>query len=63
MSVYKPHKGVTVSACDLQHFAEDLILDKYCLMMHLHNSEGHGKPLVTERTVAQGGNRDQSYRD
>lgn len=55
MSVSKPHKGRTVFACYLQHFAEDQILGKYWLMMHLPNSEGHGKPWVGEMTVAQSG--------
>lgn len=63
MSVYKPRKGVTVSACYyLQPFAEDQVLGKYWLMMHLLNSEGHGKPWVREMTVAWGGEL-QSCRD
>lgn len=41
-----------MSACYLQHFAEDQMLGKYWLMMHLHNFEGHGKPWVREMTVA-----------
>lgn len=45
--VCERYKGVTVSACYIQHFAEDLALGKYWLLKHLGNTEGHGKPVVT----------------
>lgn len=56
VSLYTPERSNGVCL----HFAEDLALGKYHLMMYLGCPEGHGKPVVTEMTVLLRGANSQA---